>query len=118
MKTFILRIIMAPLLVLGMSLAQAQTNASSTTSNNSSPTQTILVSGLIGGVLGLSTLSFYAHPEEHILNIPIGAGIGIVGAILYVSYQGITSVSLDKPMLIVNPDPINENISVGFVKAF
>lgn len=45
----------------------------------------ILISGLVGGVLGLSTLSFYDRPQDHIRNITLGAGIGVIASALYMT---------------------------------
>ncbi len=45
----------------------------------------ILVSGLVGGILGLSTLSFYEEPQNHISNITIGAGIGVICSAIYLT---------------------------------
>jgi hypothetical protein len=47
----------------------------------------ILMSGLVGGILGLSTLSFYDRPQENIRNITIGAGVGMIAAALYMTYS-------------------------------
>jgi hypothetical protein len=46
---------------------------------------TILVSGLVGGILGLSTLSFYEKPNDHVKNITYGAGLAMIGAALYMT---------------------------------
>ena len=57
-------------------------------------TAIIMFSGLAGGVLGLSTLSFYGQPEEHTRNITTGALIGMVsgaGFLLWESQQGTSS---------------------------
>jgi hypothetical protein len=48
---------------------------------------TILMSGLVGGILGLSTLSFYTRPQDNIRNISIGAGVGIIASSLYLTYS-------------------------------
>jgi len=48
---------------------------------------TILMAGLVGGILGLSTLSFYEMPQDNIRNITIGAGVGIIGAALFLTYS-------------------------------
>ncbi len=47
----------------------------------------ILMSGLVGGILGLSTLSFYDRPQDNIRNITIGAGIGMIASALYLTYS-------------------------------
>lgn len=46
---------------------------------------TILLTGLAGGVLGLSTLSFYDQPQDHIRNITFGAGLGMIAAAIYLT---------------------------------
>lgn len=43
----------------------------------------ILVSGLVGGVLGLSTLSFFSDPENKIHFVTIGAGAGVAISAIY-----------------------------------
>jgi hypothetical protein len=48
---------------------------------------TILMAGLVGGILGLSTLSFYEKPQDNIRNISIGAGVGIIASALYLTYS-------------------------------
>lgn len=48
---------------------------------------TVMFAGLGGAVLGLSTLSFYGKPEEHIGNIWLGLGVGLIGGTVYVSMQ-------------------------------
>ncbi|PWU21041.1 MAG: hypothetical protein C5B49_03220 [Bdellovibrio sp.] len=45
---------------------------------------TVMLAGLAGAVLGLSTLSFYGKPEEHIGNIYVGLGLGLLGGAGYV----------------------------------
>ena len=47
----------------------------------------ILLSGLVGGVLGLSTLSFYSEPQDHIRNITFGAGAGIIVSAFYLTFS-------------------------------
>lgn len=48
---------------------------------------TVMLAGLGGAVLGLSTLSFYGNPQEHIGNIWTGATLGVLagGAFVIVS---------------------------------
>jgi hypothetical protein len=43
---------------------------------------TIMFCGLGGAVLGLSTLSFYGKPEDHIGNISTGFAVGILGGVV------------------------------------
>ena len=47
----------------------------------------ILMAGLVGGILGLSTLSFYEKPQDNIRNISIGAGIGMIAVAIYMTYS-------------------------------
>lgn len=48
---------------------------------------TIVYMGLAGAVLGLSTLSFYGRPQDHLTNIPIGFGVGVIVGTVYMTYQ-------------------------------
>lgn len=50
-------------------------------------TATILFSSIGGGVLGLSTLSFYGKPQEHTDNITTGVLIGFIAGFTYVMYD-------------------------------
>ena len=52
---------------------------------------TVLLSGLVGGILGLSTLSFYDEPQDHIRNITLGAGIGMLVSVIYLTAQAATT---------------------------
>ncbi|MEM7646804.1 MAG: hypothetical protein AAF203_07845 [Pseudomonadota bacterium] len=52
---------------------------------------TIVYMGLAGAVLGLSTLSFYGRPQDHLTNIPIGFGVGVVIGTIYMTYQAATN---------------------------
>lgn len=45
---------------------------------------TVMLFGLGGAVVGLSTLSFYGKPEEHIGNIYFGLAAGLIGGTAYV----------------------------------
>lgn len=50
-------------------------------------TATILFASIGGGVLGLSTLSFYGKPQEHTDNITTGVLIGFLAGLSYVMYD-------------------------------
>lgn len=50
-------------------------------------TATILFASIGGGVLGLSTLSFYGKPQEHTDNITIGVLLGFLSGVGYVVYD-------------------------------
>jgi hypothetical protein len=54
---------------------------------------TIVYMGLAGAVLGLSTLSFYGRPQDHLTNIPIGFGVGVIIGTIYMTYQAATNPS-------------------------
>lgn len=67
---------------------------------------TILVGGLVGGILGLSTLSFYEKPQDHIQNITIGAATGMIITTLYLTFSMASSgrmTSVETPSLLVSP---------------
>lgn len=46
----------------------------------------VVGSGLGGGVLGLSTLSFVEDPSDHLKNILVGASLGIIIGVAVVAY--------------------------------
>jgi hypothetical protein len=48
---------------------------------------TVMLAGLGGAILGLSTLSFYGDPQEHVGNIWTGLAVGALGGGLYVASQ-------------------------------
>lgn len=79
--------------VVGINSAVAQTSPSNTTQASGPKKQlsTIIVTGLGGAVLGLSTLSFYGRPQDHLSNIGIGFGVGIIIGTLYTTYQAASS---------------------------
>lgn len=47
----------------------------------------IVFAGLAGAILGLSTLSFYGRPQDHLANVPIGFAIGVIGGAVYTTYK-------------------------------
>ncbi len=51
---------------------------------------TILNYGFAGGVLGLSTLSFYGRPQDKLAHIPIGMALGIIVGTVYSTSQMVT----------------------------
>jgi hypothetical protein len=71
--------------------AQVNTQMSSSTKIGPKKQLTmIFLAGLGGAVLGLSTLSFYGRPQEHLGNIAIGFAIGVVFGTVYVTYNTAT----------------------------
>lgn len=59
----------------------------STTTNTRRSLAAIIFAGLGGAVLGLSTLSFYGQPQEHIGNITTGFALGLLAGSAYVLSQ-------------------------------
>ena len=55
-------------------------------------TALVLFSGIGGGILGLSTLSFYGDPKEHTANITWGALFGLVAGAGYIIYENSPSL--------------------------
>lgn len=51
---------------------------------------TIVLAGIAGAVLGLSTLSFYGRPQDRLSNIAVGAAIGIIGGAMFSTYKAAT----------------------------
>ncbi|MBX9767971.1 MAG: hypothetical protein K2X47_11930 [Bdellovibrionales bacterium] len=52
---------------------------------------TIIMAGLGGAILGLSTLSFYGRPQDNLANIAMGFGVGIIGGVIFVTYKAATN---------------------------
>lgn len=76
-------------IILAVSFLHMPSYAQSNSSNIKSVRRgiaTVMFASLAGAVLGLSTLSFYGEPQEHISNIWLGMGIGaIAGGILVIN---------------------------------
>lgn len=53
----------------------------------------IIFAGLGGAVLGLSTLSFYGEPQEHLNNISVGFAAGIIIGTGFAAYDAAASAS-------------------------
>ncbi len=75
-----LALLLGIFLFVSMSFGQT----SSTNTNLRRNIATIMFASLGGAVLGLSTLSFYGEPQQHIGNIWMGLGIGAIGGSAYV----------------------------------
>ena len=54
---------------------------------------TVALAGIGGAVLGLSTLSFYGQPSEHLNNISTGFILGILAGTIYVLADSADSMS-------------------------
>ncbi|MEO0334829.1 MAG: hypothetical protein AAF202_00430 [Pseudomonadota bacterium] len=50
----------------------------------------IVFAGLAGAILGLSTLSFYGRPQDHLSNIAVGFAVGIIIGTSYTTYKAAT----------------------------
>jgi hypothetical protein len=48
---------------------------------------TIVMSGLAGAILGLSTLSFYGRPQDRLSNIAAGFAVGIIIGASFTTYK-------------------------------
>lgn len=89
MKKFFLSLVMV-VLVSEVTWAQAAGRSQATPAAAQKwrrNTAVILFSGIGGGLLGLSTLSFYGDPKEHTGNINLGALLGVLGGVGYVIYE-------------------------------
>jgi len=51
---------------------------------------TIVMAGLAGAILGLSTLSFYGRPQDRLANVPAGFAAGIIIGATYTTYKAAT----------------------------
>lgn len=73
-------------LLLGPLTSYGQTSTSQSFRRNAA---TVIFWGLGGAVLGLSTLSFYGKPQEHISNIYVGLGAGLMAGTGFVYYRSL-----------------------------
>lgn len=73
--------------------AWSQTSEADANPSNSTRRQvaTIIMAGLGGAILGLSTLSFYGRPQDNLSNIAMGFGAGIIGGVIFVTYKAATN---------------------------
>ncbi len=86
MKNVIIRILFFSSFILLFSQnSLAQSGLSSSTVKRTAAT--VLFTSIGGGVLGLSTLSFYGKPQEHTDNITIGVLLGFITGVGYVVYD-------------------------------
>ena len=91
------------LLTLSFSVpSYAQTNLSSTTSLRRS-IATIIFCGVGGAVLGISTLSFYGDPQNHIGNITTGLALGLIGGTTYITMNTVQTAESQKEALSLDP---------------
>lgn len=72
------------LLIMSLLLISQGSLAQTSTTSVRRNVATIMFTGLAGAVLGLSTLSFYGEPQEHVGNIWTGLAVGVVAGSAYV----------------------------------
>ncbi len=87
------RVVLIQVLIVGLcipSFAQRYPAQSTKSSGPRKQLATIVFSGLAGAVLGLSTLSFYARPQDKLSNIAVGFAIGIISGTVYTTYKTAT----------------------------
>lgn len=65
--------------------ANSSVSSNSASSNLKGQVARIMVAGLGGAVFGVSTLSFYGKPQEHLGNVAIGAVLGLALGATYVT---------------------------------
>lgn len=82
----ILKIALSLAIILGSLTSHGQTSTSQSFRRNAA---TVIFWGLGGAVLGLSTLSFYGKPQEHISNIYVGLGAGLMAGTGFVYYRSL-----------------------------
>jgi len=86
-RVSIVSLVLGSALLSSPRLAAQQTNSTIQALEPREAIGTILMSGLVGGILGLSTLSFYDQPQDNIRNISLGAGVGMIAAAIYMTYS-------------------------------
>jgi hypothetical protein len=50
----------------------------------------IVLAGVAGAILGLSTLSFYGRPQERLSYIPVGFAVGVIAGTVFTTYKAAT----------------------------
>lgn len=93
-KWFVILFLICDLTTQSLAQSQQPQAVSSEQSMSSGPKRqlaTIVYAGLGGAVLGLSTLSFYGRPQDHLSNIAFGFGIGIIVGAMYTTYNAATN---------------------------
>jgi len=93
MRFKILRLLIS--LILGTACVSTSAQSLASSSSMSSFRRnfaTVMFCGLGGAVLGLSTLSFYGKPDEHIGNISTGFALGLIGGVAFATADTVQSV--------------------------
>ena len=104
--TFFVQILVVFFAWIGPNTAQAQSTAASTTSVRRN-IATIIFCGVGGAVLGISTLSFYGDPQNHIGNITTGFALGLIGGATYVTMQMTEAAKEQAESQLPNKDPLS-----------
>jgi hypothetical protein len=92
MKKWFSFLICFQLLALNLAFAQEQDDVIKNTQDD---ILLVAAAGAGGAVLGLSTLSFYDTPSQHISNLWTGAAIGIIAGVIFVAYNSAQKGSED-----------------------
>jgi hypothetical protein len=80
-------------LALALTAAAARAQEPENRTRGSGPRKQIAIimfAGVAGGILGLSTLSFYGRPQDKLANVPIGMGVGIIIGTIYTTFKAAT----------------------------
>ncbi len=86
----LLKIILCFAIMASGSSSMAQNDDNQTSGRSAGPRKqiaTIIFAGLAGGVLGLSTLSFYGRPQDKLANVPMGVGLGVIIGTIYTTFR-------------------------------
>jgi hypothetical protein len=92
MKKWFSFLICFQLFALNLAFAQEQDDVIKNTQDD---ILLVAAAGAGGAVLGLSTLSFYDTPSQHISNLWTGAAIGIIAGVIFVAYNSAQKGSED-----------------------
>lgn len=72
----------------------AQTGSRVEATSVKSQVAKIILSGLGGAILGVSTLSFYDKPQDHLSNAVIGGALGVALGSIYVTQESLEQKNL------------------------
>lgn len=70
--------------------AQPNKNSNDMTAGPRKHMSTIVLGGVAGAILGLSTLSFYGRPQDKLSMVPMGAAVGIIIGTMYTTFKAAT----------------------------
>lgn len=95
MKKWLCILICAPLLTLNVAFGQESGGEDDIVKNTQNDILIVAGAGAGGAIIGLSTLSFYETPSNHIRNIWTGAAIGLIAGVVFVAYTSAQKGSED-----------------------